>query len=207
MQISFYKVVQEKSEETGKEMTSKDITNTFRHTYHLGGSVYDGRLVLKNFVTKDIRNGASGYATPDRSPYDRRNPSPDGSEAGTEEYPPPSKKIYIKILVDGKLHEISGEGNGPLSSFLDALRKDLGIHLSVREYTEHGVGAGSDVKAATYVEVIPPDVDARDKTKGGYWGVGIDVDITASGLKAVLSAANAALGDGAIAPAPVDKRV
>ena len=201
MQISFYRVVQERSEQTGKEMTSKDITNTFRHTYHLGGSVYDGRIVLKNFVTKDIRP-ASGYGTPDeRSPYDRRNPS---EQSDGEEYPPPSKKIYVKVLVDGKLHEISGEGNGPLSSFLDALKNGLGLHLSIREYSEHGVGMGSDQKAATYVEVISPDVDARDKTKGGFWGIGIDSDITASGLRAVLSAVNGAVGEGKITPTPVE---
>nr|GFD58449.1 hypothetical protein [Tanacetum cinerariifolium] len=80
--------------------------------------------------------------------------------------------------------------NGPLSSFLDALQGDFGMKLSIREYSEHGVGAGSDVKAATYVELVPFDSDPKDKTKGGFWGIGVDADITASGLKAVMSAAN-----------------
>jgi 2-isopropylmalate synthase len=99
------------------------------------------------------------------------------------------------MLVDKKTYKITGDGNGPLSSFLDALNADLGIQLSIREYSEHSVGTGSDVKAATYIEVIPPNADPKDKTKGGFWGVGVDADITASGLKAVVSAANAWLGD------------
>ncbi|WVQ83495.1 2-isopropylmalate synthase [Cryptococcus sp. DSM 104549] len=214
MQIAFYKVIQERSEQTGKEMTSKDITTAFRQTYHLGGSIYDGRLVLKSFVTADLRGGStasSAFGTPNLSPTRSRSqergghmahlslsgavvePSPDrGSEANL---PQASKRLTAKVAVDGKVREIAGEGNGPLSSFLDALESDLGIVLSVREYTEHAVGAGSDVKAATYVELIPGDVDPKDKTKGGFWGVGVDADITASGLKAVMSAANGYLGE------------
>nr|XP_019049904.1 2-isopropylmalate synthase [Kwoniella bestiolae CBS 10118]OCF28834.1 2-isopropylmalate synthase [Kwoniella bestiolae CBS 10118] len=206
MQIAFYKVVQDRSETTGKEMTSKDITTAFRQTYHLGGSIYDGRLVLKSFVTVDIRSATpSAVGSPDRSRSHSRvaslvgsvvEPSPDRSLDGN--LPSASKRLTAKVLIDGTLREISGEGNGPLSSFLDALQGDLGIALSIREYTEHAVGAGSDVKAATYVELIPPNVDAKDKTKGGFWGVGVDADITASGLKAVISAANGYLGQSPI---------
>lgn len=200
MQISFYRVIQELSEKTGKEITSKDITTAFRQTYHLGGSIYDGRIVLKSFMTRDA---PSGGATPDRSPsrnsqrianlalsIDRldRTDSPDRNNGADLHQTP--KRLTAKVLIDGSLREISGEGNGPLSSLLDALQGDLGISLSIREYTEHGVGAGSDVKAATYVELIPTDADPKDKTKGGFWGVGVDADITASGLKAVMSAAN-----------------
>jgi 2-isopropylmalate synthase len=200
MQISFYSVIQELSEKTGKEITSKDITTAFRQTYHLGGSIYDGRIVLKSFMTRDAQ--PSGNATPDRSPsrnshrianlslsIDKldRTDSPDRNSGDLHQTP---KRLTAKVLIDGALREISGEGNGPLSSLLDALQGDLGINLSIREYTEHGVGAGSDVKAATYVELIAADADPKDKTKGGFWGVGVDADITASGLKAVMSAAN-----------------
>jgi 2-isopropylmalate synthase len=201
MQISFYRVIQELSEKTGKEITSKDITTAFRQTYHLGGSIYDGRIVLKSFITRDVQ--PSGDATPEMSPsrnshrianlalsIDRldRVDSPDRNNGADLHQTP--KRLTAKVLIDGSLREISGEGNGPLSSLLDALQGDLGINLSIREYTEHGVGAGSDVKAATYVELIPSDADPKNKTKGGFWGVGVDADITASGLKAVMSAAN-----------------
>nr|ODN87360.1 2-isopropylmalate synthase [Cryptococcus depauperatus CBS 7841] len=206
MQIAFYKVIQERSEVTGKEMTSKDITTAFRQTYHLGGSIYDGRLVLKSFAAVDLHSSKpnSATGTPDLSPGRSRSQtrmaplnllsdsiaesSPDRNLDG--DLPSSSKRLTAKVIVDGKVYEISGKGNGPLSSFLNALQSDLGIVLSIREYTEHAVGAGSDVKAATYVELIPSTVDAKDKSQGGFWGVGVDVDITASGLKAVVSAAN-----------------
>lgn len=202
MQISFYKVIQDLSEKSGKEITSKDITTAFRQTYHLGGSIYDGRIVLKSFMTRDAQ--PSGNATPEMSPTRasnrvadlslsiaslNRTDSPDRNNNNGDLHQTP-KRLTAKVQIDGHLREITGEGNGPLSSLLDALQADLGINLSIREYTEHGVGAGSDVKAATYVELIPADSDPKDKTKGGYWGVGVDADITASGLKAVISAAN-----------------
>lgn len=121
--------------------------------------------------------------------------SPDRSDRNLNTTP---KRLDARLLLDGKLKEVSGEGNGPLSAFLDALSADLGISLSIREYSEHGVGVGSDVKAATYVELLPPDADPRDKTKGGFWGIGVDADITASGLKAVVSAANGYIRSGKI---------
>jgi len=203
MQISFYRVIQELSEQTGKEITSKDITTAFRQTYHLGGSIYDGRLVLKSFTTVDLKTPAtSAFGTPELSPTESRphsrmaslsldaraEPSPDRN--ANENLHQAPKRLTAKISVEGKVRDIAGEGNGPLSSFLDALQGDLGISLSIREYSEHAVGVGSDVKAATYVELIPADADPKDKTKGGFWGIGVDADITASGLKAVMSAAN-----------------
>lgn len=196
MQIAFYRVIQGLSEEKGKEVTSKDITTAFRATYHLGGTTYDGRIVLKSFMTRDM--DPSGSSTPSNSNHvsnlsmsiDNLKLSGSGADDKNEDLRVAPKRLNAKVQVDGALREINGEGNGPLSSLLDALQADLGIALSIREYTEHGVGAGSDVKAATYVELIPADVDAKDRTKGGYWGVGVDADITASGLKAVISAAN-----------------
>ena len=214
MQISFYRVIQERSEASGKEVTSKDITTAFRQTYHLGASIYDGRLVLKSFNTLDVRTPSmASMATPDLEATangfainkianlelssSKVEASPDRSANEKNLHSSP-KRLRAKVAVDGKLRDVSGEGNGPLSSFLDALIGDLGISLSIREYSEHSVGVGSDVKAATYVELIPPDADPKDKTKGGYWGVGVDADITASGLKAVVSAANGYLDAGKV---------
>ena len=202
MQISFYRVIQERSETTGKEITSKDITTAFRQTYFLGGSTYEGRLVLKSFSSLEVRSGASSaLATPELSPSPGRGmlrmqqlnlsngeASPDRATNDNLQNAP--RRLRAKVNVDGKLRDVTGEGNGPLSSFLDALQGDLGISLSIREYSEHSVGVGSDVKAATYVELISPDADPKDKAKGGFWGVGVDADITASGLKAVVSATN-----------------
>lgn len=210
MQISFYSVIQGMSEVSGKEMTSKDITSAFRQTYHFGTG-HDGRMVLKSFTMENQRASRSSSVantpevSPARSPrglsritalsLNGAEPSPDrNGSANDDDLPSVPRKISANMIVDGQSYKITGDGNGPLSSFLDALNADLGIALSIREYSEHSVGAGSDVKAATYIEVIPPNVDPKDKTKGGFWGVGVDADITASGLKAVVSAANSWLG-------------
>ena len=64
------------------------------------------------------------------------------------------------------------------------LRDSFGVQLEVKDYTEHAMTAGSDARAAAYVECVTPD----GKT---IWGVGIDEDIATASVRAVLSAANA----------------
>lgn len=99
-----------------------------------------------------------------------------GSEGG--------KKSFEGVIADaGSNKTVKGSGNGPVSSLLDAL-KSLGLDLDVKEYSEHAIGTGSDTKAASYVELV----DA--KSKRSVWGVGIDEDVTAASLRAVLSAAS-----------------
>ncbi|KAI5476210.1 2-isopropylmalate synthase [Pseudohyphozyma bogoriensis] len=93
------------------------------------------------------------------------------------------KKTFKGVVSEnGKELDVEGTGNGPVSSLLDAL-KAFNLDLSVKEYSEHSIGAGSDVKAAAYVELL-------DKTGRSVWGVGVDTDVTAASLKAVLSAAS-----------------
>ena len=83
-----------------------------------------------------------------------------------------------------------GSGNGPLSSFTDALRQGCGIALDIVNYDEHAIGKGSGTQAAAYIECALPD----GRT---VYGVGIDVDIGEASMKAVLSAANNAYPAGA----------
>ena len=65
------------------------------------------------------------------------------------------------------------------------LAESFGVSLEVRDYTEHAMGAGSDARAAAYVECTTAD----GRT---VWGVGIDEDVGTASVRAVLSAANAA---------------
>ena len=174
MQISFYQIIQAISEATGKELSVENITGALRSTYHIGGPAYEGRMVLRSF------NMTNTPGTPGSTPAD--------GESGDR-----PRYMKAKVSVDGIIRTIEGEGNGPLSSFLNALYRAFGVELSIREYTEHAIGGGSNVQAASYVELIPPQADEKDKTKGGFWGIGVDPDITGSGLRAVLSAANNAM--------------
>ena len=173
LQITFYQVIQAISDREAREMTVDDITTAFRQTYHYGGSKYQGRLALKNF-----KISAQVIADP--------------SDLAEDETPDETRQFDGTISVDGTYRVIRGDGNGPLSALLNALRKHLDIDLAVREYSEHAIAEGTDSKAASYVELVP----ANDhKSTKSWWGVGVDSDIAGSGLRAVLSAVNSAIGD------------
>jgi 2-isopropylmalate synthase len=98
---------------------------------------------------------------------------------------PDGTRVFAgKIGVDGKVQSVSGRGNGLISSVVATLDGTFGVKLEVRDYSEHAMGAGSDARAAAYVECVTPD----GRT---IWGVGIDEDVATAGVRAVLSAANA----------------
>ncbi|KII89173.1 hypothetical protein PLICRDRAFT_40809 [Plicaturopsis crispa FD-325 SS-3] len=179
MQIAFYQVIQTISDREAREMTVNDITTAFRHSYHFGGSKYEGRLALRSFkISAEPPN-------PDASPYD------------SDDAPDERRRFDGTLQVDGVVRVIRGDGNGPLSALLDALRTHLSIDFSIREYTEHAIGEGQNSKAASYVEIVATSPDVKDtrKSSQSWWGVGVASDIAGSGLRAVLSAVNSAIGD------------
>jgi 2-isopropylmalate synthase len=90
------------------------------------------------------------------------------------------------IAVEGAEQSVSGRGNGLISSVMGTLREAFGVELEVVDYTEHALGAGTDARAAAYLECRAPD----GRT---IWGCGIDEDIATASVRAVLSAANAAV--------------
>ena len=92
-----------------------------------------------------------------------------------------------KIELDGTERSVSGRGNGLISSVVSTIADSFGVALEVRDYSEHAMGAGSDARAAAYVECVTPE----GKT---IWGVGIDEDVATASVRAVLSAANAVAG-------------
>ena len=95
-----------------------------------------------------------------------------------------SSTIRARIAVNGQDRVITGEGNGPVSAFVDALGQ-VGVRLRVLDYSEHALTSGGDATAAAYVEC---EIDNGDTEV--IWGVGIDPDITTASLKAVMSAVN-----------------
>ncbi|KAG9045681.1 hypothetical protein FS837_005865 [Tulasnella sp. UAMH 9824] len=181
MQMAFYQVIQAISDRTGKEMTTEDITSAFRRTYCYGPKS-EGRLALRSFAIAD----ASRPGTPTPEAQASRSSSPSSTAT------PSPRRFVGKISVDGIVREVRGSGTGPLAALLDALRTYLDVDLEVREYSEHSLEEGTEVKAGSFVELITP---GTERGVGGYWGVGADADIAGSGLRAVLSAANAYVGD------------
>jgi 2-isopropylmalate synthase len=88
--------------------------------------------------------------------------------------------VQAHLTSDAESKQISGEGNGPISALVHALRRDLGIEVEVLDYAEHALGAGEEATAVAYVEVR-----SHDEVR---WGVGMDPNITTASMKAVLSA-------------------
>jgi len=98
-------------------------------------------------------------------------------------------QLSVNVYVDGGLHSLSGEGNGPLSAFVGAIneleRGDTeSFDVRVLDYHEHALSAGGDAIAAAYVECAVGEQI--------LWGVGLDANIVTASLKAVISAVNRA---------------
>jgi 2-isopropylmalate synthase len=95
------------------------------------------------------------------------------------------RRIAAQVVIDGAERTIEGVGNGPIAAFVEAVRQNCGIALTVRDYHENAVGAGADAQAAAYVEI---------GAAGGevLFGVGMDSDILTASLRAVASAATRA---------------
>ena len=96
--------------------------------------------------------------------------------------------FHVNATIDGPTRKgvaVAGEGNGPLSAFVDALTRE-GAAVRVLDYSEHALEAGGDAKAAAYVEC---EVGSGDDAQV-LWGVGIDPSITSASMKAILSALN-----------------
>ncbi|WP_082137601.1 2-isopropylmalate synthase [Aquamicrobium sp. LC103] len=93
------------------------------------------------------------------------------------------RRVVEAVIVDGgKDVTITGTGTGPIDGFVDALSKHIGIELSVLDYSEHSLQRGSNASAVSYVEMEYPG--------GRLFGVGINTNIVAASLEAVVSAAN-----------------
>jgi 2-isopropylmalate synthase len=93
--------------------------------------------------------------------------------------------IEVALRVAGQERLAKGVGNGPIAAFVDSLRRDAGIAVSVLDYHEHALGGGADASAVAYVEAKL--ADGRP-----HWGVGIHANIVTASLRAVVSAVNRA---------------
>jgi 2-isopropylmalate synthase len=80
---------------------------------------------------------------------------------------------------------IEGKGTGPIDGFINALSIYLGVDMSVADYSEHSLQHGSNAAAIAYVEVEYPG--------GKLFGAGINTNIVAASLEAIVSAANRVL--------------
>jgi len=90
------------------------------------------------------------------------------------------------VIVDGRDHALSGQGNGPIDAFVRALAGTTLPKFDVVSYVEHSLGRGAEARAVSYIQV---------KVERGptLFGAGIDTNIELASIKAIVSALNRAL--------------
>ncbi|HEX8372667.1 MAG TPA: 2-isopropylmalate synthase [Chthoniobacterales bacterium] len=87
------------------------------------------------------------------------------------------------VQKDGKPVALTGEGNGPIAAFVDALQKAGVPPFSVAYYKEHALSSGSDSSAIAYIQIRLGDGTVK-------WGAGENTNIELASIQAILSALN-----------------
>ncbi len=93
------------------------------------------------------------------------------------------------MRVDGAEQTLTGQGNGPIAAFVDAL-STVGFDVHVLDYHEHAMSTRGGGRAAAYIECAVGD--------RVLWGVGVDANIVNAPLRALVSAVNRGVRTGAL---------
>ncbi|WP_137885029.1 2-isopropylmalate synthase [Pseudomonas sp. 2FE] len=90
--------------------------------------------------------------------------------------------VDLEVSAHGETQHWRGIGKGPL----EAMVAGLPVSVEIMDYSEHAIGAGTNAKAAAYLEL---------RVNGGraLHGVGIDENLTTASFRALFSALNRAL--------------
>jgi len=89
-------------------------------------------------------------------------------------------RVAVRLAAGGDVVQLQGEGRGPVEAFVDGLARATGVQMAVLDFHEHAIGAGSQAKAAAYLELRIADTRT-------LFGVGIDGNIVTASMKAVVS--------------------
>lgn len=124
LQIEFSRVVQNKTDQDGGEVSSSNLWDIFTDEYL---PAQPDRIDLKwgRFELKKMRTESNM----------------DGVVA-----------LDIMLRDGGGELAAQGTGNGPISAFLDVLAKQ-GVQVRLLDYVEHTLSEGGDAQAAAYVEL------------------------------------------------------
>jgi len=122
LQIEFSRVVQERTDAAGGEVSGAQIFEIFTDEYLPSptGTPDWGRFALRS--TRSVSEV-------------------DGADA-----------LEVTLLDAGQPVTVQGTGNGPIAAFCAALASLDGVDVRVLDYAEHALSAGGDARAAAYVE-------------------------------------------------------
>jgi 2-isopropylmalate synthase len=147
MQIEFSRAIQRVTDETGSEVSARDVYGIFEREYLTKHTPFK---LIKHRITGDPEAG-------------------EGKQFAIE----------VELEINGERQIMHGHGDGAISAFVNC----LGVPLRVVDYHEHAIGAGTETRAACYVEARIADAPTG-------FGVGVDRDIVTASFRAVLSALN-----------------
>lgn len=93
------------------------------------------------------------------------------------------------VRYNGTVHDIQGQGNGPINAFVLALREEFNLDARFHSYHQHAIGTGSDTEAVCFVQL-------KNSTGTICYGAGIHPNTNTASLKAIVSAMNRLLDTG-----------
>jgi len=93
----------------------------------------------------------------------------------------------VRVRVNGVEKTAVADGNGPISAFVHAAQKIVGIEFSVADYHEQAVGKGADAQALAYVPL-------KLEGNGIVFGVGSDSNIDQAAVRAIIAGLNRIAG-------------
>jgi 2-isopropylmalate synthase len=92
-------------------------------------------------------------------------------------------RCRASVFCEGEEQQLTGEGNGPIAAFVNALHMAGTPPFEVATYREQSLGEGTGASAISYIQIKLPSGRA-------FWGAGVDTNIELASIKAVLSAVN-----------------
>ena len=103
------------------------------------------------------------------------------------------RTLTATISYNGERRQISGQGNGPIDAFVDAIKSCFSVDFRVVDYHQHATGAGADAQSACYFEIQAGKGATR-------YGAALHSNIVSASLMAVCSAFNRAVDDQLLTP-------
>lgn len=92
--------------------------------------------------------------------------------------------IRLEYFHNGDIYIAKGIGTGPLDAAQAALEDELGIHIRIKDYSEHSLTEGSAAEAVSYIEL-------QDQESGKTaFGVGRSSNTMVAQMRALFSAVN-----------------
>ncbi|WP_130804229.1 2-isopropylmalate synthase [Acinetobacter ihumii] len=96
--------------------------------------------------------------------------------------------IELDVEIDGEIQQLRGEGNGPISAFLNALQ----LPIDVLNYEERSISSGANAKALTLIEI-----QVKGTGKSAF-GAGIHDNTVTSSIEAILASTNRLIEQGVL---------